>query len=80
MSRAFSFKSRKTISAKIGDKGHPIGVSKIWLYILLLKVKKVVVKINFSISTNSTYGMLILIEIKVHLFQYCWLQDLVKCS
>jgi len=66
---AFSSRSYNTTSAITGDKGEPIGVSKVCLYILPLKVKNVEDKINCKAKMNSATGMLVFFSIIVHLFE-----------
>lgn len=68
--KAFFFKSCSTMSAIIGDKGDPIGVLKICLYIMLLNVKKEEeFKTSLIVFKNSDSGRQQISCIKHHLFE-----------
>jgi len=66
---AFSSRSYNTTSAITGDKGEPIGVPKVCLDILPLKVKNVEDKINCTADMNSSMGMLVFFSVIAHLLE-----------
>jgi len=55
------------MSAIIGDRGEPMGVPKICLYIILLKVKNVESIIKFKALMKCSIGIFVLFAMNDHL-------------